>query len=96
MYGGITLVAPPNMRVDPNPATDHITINATSGLPGTHTIEVVNAIGQIVYSKTLHNATGDVISESLRIPTTDLSAGLHEARLRTPVGVFSAIVVVVR
>ena len=96
MYGGITLVTPPSMRVDPNPATDHITIHATSGLPGAHTIEVVNILGQIVYQRSVQVAPGTELQESPRIPTSDLGQGLHEVRFLTPVGMLSSTFMVVK
>ncbi len=95
-YGGITLVTPPTLRVDPNPATDHVTINATSGLPGRHTIEIVNSLGQVVYTRTVHNAYGEVMTENQDVPTMDLSAGLHEVRLMTSVGVTACVVIIVK
>lgn len=96
MYGGITLVTPPSMRVDPNPATDHITIHATSGLPGAHTIEVVNILGQVVYQRSVQVALGTELQESPRIPTSDLGQGLHEVRFQTPVGIYTSTFMVVK
>lgn len=59
-----------SVSIYPNPATDVLNVRAE----GFNTVEILNFLGQVVYSSTVSNST-------MHINTADLTAGVYFVRL---------------
>ena len=86
-YVGISEVNEVSLNAYPNPATDHLTIEAGSNISE---ICIYNAMGQKVYSN--NNVNG----EYFVVNTTDMAAGMYLVTIRTDKGVASQRISVAR
>ena len=86
-YVGISEANEVSLNAYPNPATDHLTIEAGSNI---NEISIYNAMGQKVY------ANNNVNGELFVVDTKDMASGMYMVIIRTDKGVASQRISVVR
>lgn len=95
---------PSSIRVTPNPASEHVRIDAEAGMPGSYTLAIVSATGEAVAEESFHvdeaavhvAATGSTATVKLAFDVAMLPSGLYMVRYRTPVTVMVTPFVVAR
>ena len=75
-----------DLRVYPNPTAGNATVVFGSEVGGKYTINVLNALGQVVYSKTASSTTGE---NTHAIDISELSSGLYFINLMEDSGMRS-------
>lgn len=100
----IRTFSPSSIRVTPNPASEHVRINAEAGMPGPYSIAIVSATGEAVAEESFHvdeasvsvAATDTTATVKLAFDVATLPSGLYMVRYRTPVTVMVTPFVVAR
>lgn len=94
-YSGVTFVQPTTMNAYPNPVDDMLNIDIESGIPGVHTLSIIDEMGRMLYQTSFEVRLNDVGKMSERIPSHRLSAGFMCVKLHTAVGVMIRNVILV-
>ena len=74
------------LSVYPNPTAGNATVVFGSAVGGKYTVNVLNALGQVVYSKTASSTTGE---NTHAIDISELSSGLYFINLMEESGMRS-------
>lgn len=72
-----------SLQVAPQPADDHLNVTCTVYETGSHTMEMVDATGQVVFTETWSHAKGDA-PRTIRVDTRSFGSGVYLVRLKTP------------
>ena len=88
----IQLVDPTTLDISPNPASEQLNIDITTGVQGTMKLELVATDGRVIYSDKWMQSTK---SKQMQINTMNIPSGLYQVRLITPYDAITKSVVVV-
>lgn len=82
-----------NFGVFPNPAVDFTNVTFFSPEAADGSVQVVNAVGQVVFAQNLGNVNGEF---TLSVPVTDLAAGTYMVKLNLGTRTFTQKLMVVK
>ena len=88
----ITTFDPTTLDISPNPASEQLNINITTGVQGTMKLELVAIDGRVIYSDEWTQSTR---TKQMQINTLAIPSGLYQVRLITPYDAVTKSVVVV-
>lgn len=88
----ITTFYPTTLSINPNPASEQLNIDITTGVQGTMKLELVATDGRVIYSDEWTQSTK---SKQMQINTMNIPSGLYQVRLITPYDAITKSVVVV-
>lgn len=92
---------PSSIKVLPNPASEHVTITAQAGLPGTYDIAILDVAGRVLRNQRFEVLAPETIDEiatgtDVRFDVNDLPSGIYLVRYSTPVTALIQPVVIER
>ena len=88
----ITTFDPTTLDISPNPASEQLNIDITTGVQGSMKIELVATDGRVIYTNEWMQSTK---SKQMQINTMNIPSGLYQVRLITPYDAITKSVVVV-
>ncbi|MEZ4724277.1 MAG: T9SS type A sorting domain-containing protein [Candidatus Kapaibacterium sp.] len=88
----ITTFYPTTLSINPNPASEQLNIDITTGVQGTMKLELVATNGRVIYSDEWTQSTK---SKQMQINTMNIPSGLYQVRLISPYDAITKSVVVV-
>ena len=88
----ITTFEETTLSINPNPASEQLNIDITTGVQGTMKLELVSTDGRVIYSDNWQQSTK---SKQMQINTINIPSGLYQVRLITPYDAITKSVVVV-
>ena len=88
----IQLIDPTTLSINPNPASEQLNIDITTGTQGTMKLELVATDGRVIYSDEWTQSTK---SKQMNINTREVPSGLYQVRLITPYDAITKSVIVV-
>ncbi len=88
----ITTFDPTTLDISPNPASEQLNIDITTGVQGTMKLELVAIDGRVIYSDEWLQSTK---SKQMLINTREVPSGLYQVRLITPYDAITKSVIVV-
>ncbi len=88
----ITTFDPTTLDISPNPASEQLNIDITTGVQGTMKLELVATDGRVIYSDEWTQSTK---SKQMQINTINIPSGLYQVRLITPYDAITKSVIVV-
>ena len=88
----ITTFDPTTLSINPNPASEQLNIDITTGVQGTMKLELVATDGRVIY---IDEWTQSTKSKQMQINTMNIPSGLYQVRLITPYDAITKSVVVV-
>jgi len=88
----ITTFDPTTLDISPNPASEQLNIDITTGVQGTMTLELVATDGRVIYTDEWTQSTK---TKQMQINTLAIPSGLYQVRLITPYDAITKSVVVV-
>jgi type IX secretion system substrate protein len=88
----ITTFYPTTLSINPNPASEQLNIDITTGVQGTMTLELVATDGRVIYTDEWIQTTK---TKYMQINTLSIPSGLYQVRLITPYDAITKSVVVV-
>jgi hypothetical protein len=91
-FRSIQLVDPTTLDINPNPASEQLNIDITTGVQGTMKLELVATDGRVIYSDEWTQSTK---SKQMQINTMNIPSGLYQVRLITPYDAITRSVIVV-
>ncbi len=91
-FRSIQLVDPTTLDINPNPASEQLNIDITTGVQGTMKLELVATDGRVIYSDEWTQSTK---SKQMQINTINIPSGLYQVRLITPYDAITKSVIVV-
>ena len=80
------------LNISPNPASEQLNIDITTGVQGTMKLELVATDGRVIYSDEWTQSTK---TKQMKINTLAILSGLYQVRLITPYDAITKSVVVV-
>ncbi len=91
-FRNIQLVDPTTLDISPNPASEVLNIDITTGIQGTMKLELVATDGRVIYSDEWTQSTK---SKQMQLNTMNIPSGLYQVRLITPYDAITKIMIVV-
>ncbi|MEZ4725198.1 MAG: T9SS type A sorting domain-containing protein [Candidatus Kapaibacterium sp.] len=91
-FRNIQLVDPTTLDISPNPASEQLNIDITTGVQGSMKLELVATDGRVIYSDEWMQSTK---SKQMKINTINIPSGLYQVRLITPYDAITKSVIVV-
>jgi type IX secretion system substrate protein len=91
-FRSIKLVDPTTLDISPNPASEQLNIDITTGVQGAMKLELVATDGRVIY---IDEWTQSTKSKQMQINTMNIPSGLYQVRLITPYDAITKSVVVV-
>ena len=91
-FRDIQLIDPTTLDISPNPASEQLNIDITTGVQGTMKLELVATDGRVIYSDEWTQSTK---TKQMQINTLAIPSGLYQVRLITPYDAITKSVVVV-
>ena len=88
----IQLIDPTTLDINPNPASEQLNIDITTGVQGTMKLELVATDGRVIYTNSWMQSTK---SKQMLINTREVPSGLYQVRLITPYDAITKSVIVV-
>lgn len=88
----ITAFDKTTLDISPNPASEQLNIDITTGVQGTMKLELVATDGRVIYSDSWTQSTK---SKQMLINTREVPSGLYQVRLITPYDAITKSVIVV-
>jgi hypothetical protein len=88
----ITTFDPTTLDISPNPASEQLNIDITTGVQGTMKLELVATDGRVIYTDEWTQLTR---TKQMMINTLAIPSGLYQVRLITPYDAITKNVVVV-
>ncbi len=88
----ITTFDPTTLDISPNPASEQLNIDITTGVQGTMKLELVATDGRVIYTDEWMQSTK---TKQVQINTLSIPSGLYQVRLITPYDAITKSVVVV-
>ncbi len=91
-FRSIQLIDPTTVDISPNPASEQLNIDITTGIQGTMKLELVATDGRVIYTDEWMQSTK---TKQMQINTLSIPSGLYQVRLITPYDAITKSVVVV-
>jgi hypothetical protein len=91
-FRSIQLVDPTTLDISPNPASEQLNIDITTGVQGTMKLELVATGGRVIYTDEWMQSTK---SKQMHINTMNIPSGLYQVRLISPYDAITKSVIVV-
>ena len=91
-YRNIQLIEPTTLDISPNPASEQLNIDITTGVQGTMKLELVATDGRVIYTDDWTQSTR---TKQMQINTLAIPSGLYQVRLITPYDAITKSVIVV-
>jgi len=91
-FRSIQLIDPTTIDISPNPASEQLNIDITTGVQGAMKLELVATDGRVIYTDEWTQSTK---SKQMQINTLAIPSGLYQVRLITPYDAITKSVVVV-
>jgi len=88
----ITTFDPTTLSISPNPASEQLNIDITTGVQGSMKLELVATDGRVIYTDEWTQSTR---TKQMKINTLAIPSGLYQVRLITPYDAITKSVVVV-
>jgi len=88
----ITTFDPTTLDISPNPASEQLSIDITTGVQGTMKLELVDTDGRVIYTDEWTQSTR---TKQMQINTMNIPSGLYQVRLITPYDAITKSVIVV-
>ncbi len=91
-FRSIQLVDPTTLNISPNPVSEQLNIDITTGVQGTMKLELVATDGRVIYTDEWTQSTR---TKQMQINTMNIPSGLYQVRLITPYDAITKSVIVV-
>ena len=88
----IQLMDPTTLSINPNPASEQLNIDITTGIQGTMKLELVATDGRVIYTNSWMQSTR---TKQMQINTINIPSGLYQVLLITPYDAITKSVIVV-